>query len=77
MDKDLQNSILTENKRLSPEVFDVTTGSLKLANMLLTRELARRPKFKNNLETQGLIRFVYPEVEKLSKAPEQWKEKGG
>ncbi|WP_018274880.1 DEAD/DEAH box helicase [Teredinibacter turnerae] len=71
-DKDVQNSMLTENKRLSPEIFDKSDGPLKLANMLLTREFARRPRRQNNLETQGLVRIVYPALNVIEKPPEKW-----
>jgi hypothetical protein len=71
-DQDVQNAMLTENKRLSPEVFDQSDGSLKLANMLLTREFARRPKRQNNLETQGLVKIVYPQLDSIKKTPEKW-----
>ncbi|WP_234912763.1 hypothetical protein, partial [Vibrio anguillarum] len=59
-DNDLKESMLKENKRLSPEIFDDSTGPLRLTQMLLTREFARRPKNRNNLETQGLVKIVYP-----------------
>lgn len=74
--KDLSISMLWENHRIAPEIFDKSTGPMKLANMLLTREFARRPKFKNNLETQGLVKFVYPEIEKIKQVPEHWENKG-
>lgn len=35
-----------------------------LASMLLFRELLRRPRVQNNPETLGLVRLVYPELEK-------------
>ena len=35
-----------------------------LAAMLLFRELLRRPRVQNNPETLGLVRLVYPELEK-------------
>lgn len=71
-DKDIQNSMLNENKRLSPEIFDKSDGPLKLANMLLTREFARRPKRQNNLETQGLVKVVYSGLNGLQKMPDKW-----
>ncbi|TOM51632.1 hypothetical protein CGH75_24100, partial [Vibrio parahaemolyticus] len=37
-DNDLKESMLKENKRLSPEIFDDSTGPIRLTQMLLTRE---------------------------------------
>ncbi len=71
-DQDVQHSMLSENKRLSPEIFDQSDGSLKLANMLLTREFARRPRRQNSLETQGLVKIVYPALNAVEYSPEKW-----
>jgi DEAD/DEAH box helicase domain-containing protein len=37
-----------------------------LANMLMLRELARRPRRANSVETLGLVKLVAPHIEKLS-----------
>ena len=71
-DNDLKESMLKENKRLSPEIFDNSTGPLRLTKMLLTREFARRPKNRNSLETQGLVKIVYPALEEIDVIPELW-----
>lgn len=75
-DNDLKESMLKENKRLSPEIFDDSTGPLRLTQMLLTREFARRPKNRNSLETQGLVKIVYPSLEKINVVPELWGQYG-
>lgn len=62
--KDIGLVMLEENHRLAPTVFDKTDGSMKLARLLLLREFSRRPKNRNNLETQGLVKLVYPALEK-------------
>lgn len=74
-DEHISHAVIRENRYLSPEVFEYE-GPNKLAAMLLTREMARRPKYPNNLETQGLVRFVYPEIEKGSQVPEHWERYG-
>ena len=75
-DNDLKESMLKENKRLSPEIFDDSTGPLRLTQMLLTREFARRPKNRNSLETQGLVKIVYPGLDKIDVVPELWENYG-
>ena len=44
--------------------------------MLIFRELARRPKKSNNLETLGLISLTYPQLQKINSVPETWSEFG-
>ena len=39
----------------------------KLAEMLLYRELFRRPRVQNNAETMGLVRLVFPDLERRAK----------
>ena len=40
----------------------------QLARLFLLREFARRPKNANNLETLGLVKLVYPDIEKISES---------
>ncbi|MDM7861922.1 DEAD/DEAH box helicase [Alteromonas sp. ASW11-36] len=72
-DNDIAHSMTIENRYLDPEVFE-RSDATKLSEMLLTREIARRPKFRNNIETQGLIKLVYPGIEAIDKTPEFWAE---
>ncbi|RBO79594.1 DEAD/DEAH box helicase [Marinomonas aquiplantarum] len=74
-DEHVAHSMLWENRYLAPEVFE-HEGPGKLAAMILTREMARRPKHRNNLETQGLVRFVYPHIEQETNVPEHWEKYG-
>lgn len=70
-DNDIAQSMTLENRYLAPEVFE-RSDATKLSEMLLTREVARRPKFRNNIETQGLIKLVYPGIESIENVPEFW-----
>lgn len=74
-DEHVSHAVIRENRYLAPEVFE-HEGPSKLANMILTREMARRPKYPNNLETQGLVRFVYPNIELEAQVPEHWERYG-
>ena len=51
----------------------------KVAHLLLLRELYRRPKRTNALETLGLTSLVYPGIERITEAqlPRPWVEIGG
>lgn len=74
--KDMGLVMLEENHRLAPNVFDKTDGSMKLARLLLLREFSRRPKNRNNLETQGLVKLVYPALDKIQSTPSYWEQYG-
>jgi DEAD/DEAH box helicase domain-containing protein len=69
---DIKNAILEYNKYANPEVFDNTAGPHKLAEMLLVREFARRPKRQNNLETQGIVKLGYSGLENVKVTPPNW-----
>ncbi|GFD95745.1 DEAD/DEAH box helicase [Alteromonas sp. KUL156] len=73
---DIKDNILTYNKYANPEVFGDSTGAEKLSEMLLIREFARRPKFQNNMETQGIIKIGYQGLEKVNAIPDNWSEHG-
>jgi len=42
---------------------DLAQNPAKLAEMLLYRELFRRPRVQNSIETMGLLRLVFPDME--------------
>lgn len=73
---DISNSMLAYNKYANPEVFDSSTGPFKLAEMLLIREFARRPKRQNNLETQGIVKLGYVGLDKVKASPPNWESNG-
>jgi len=58
---------------------DIFSGNLvrsKVAELLLFREFARRPRRQNNLETLGLISLDYPSINAINRAPDVWLKKG-
>lgn len=73
---DIKGSILLHNKYQKPEVFGQNDGPLKLTEMLLFREFMRRPKRQNSLETLGLVKVHYTNLERVGKCPEYWEQKG-
>jgi DEAD/DEAH box helicase domain-containing protein len=68
--------ILQTYKGYSREVFGGHEGASNLAGMLLVRELGRRPKRQNNLETMGMIAVRYPRLDQLNAAPVDWTSRG-
>lgn len=72
-DDNIAKSMTFENHYLAREVFALNDAT-KLSEMILTREVARRPKNRNNVETQGLVKLVYPKIELINKVPDFWKE---
>ena len=81
--RQLVNGLSTQ-KDVSPWMFDYYKGkgcsSLAgwapsiLAEMLLLREVARRPKRQNSLETLGLVALYYPALEAINSMPDQWQQ---
>ena len=63
-------------KNYASNTFNGSDGADKVAEMLIFRELARRPKKSNNLETLGLITLSYPNIKKVATVPEKWTEFG-
>ncbi len=49
----------------------------KAARFCLLREIVRRPRRQNSLETLGLIRLRYAPLERLTNAPADWRRRGG
>lgn len=47
------------------------------AHLLMLRELYRRPKRHNSLETLGLVSIRYPGIEQLGNAPASWSDRDG
>lgn len=72
---DLKGPMLLYNQYQKPEIFRETDGPHKLAEMLLFREFARRPKRQNSLETQGLVKVGYRGLDKIEEVPVCWKQK--
>lgn len=80
--KDLKTSLCNQGpdfKRIqaiyqnySSSTFSGDSGAEKLAEMLIFRELARRPKRSNNLETLGLVSLQYEDIKKVEKIPTHW-----
>ena len=68
--------ILQTYQGYSREVFGGHEGASNLAGMLVVRELGRRPKRQNNLETMGMIAVRYPRLDLLNTAPMDWTSRG-
>ena len=73
--EDINTNILQYNKYANQEIFGTDTGKRKVADMLLTREFIRRPKVYHNLETQGLIKLTYGNLDKITELPDYWSSK--
>ena len=56
----------------NPTLFPQAGGERTLAEMLLLREFARRPKRQNSLETLGLVGIVYPSLANITNPPSEW-----
>ena len=57
---------------ISPKVFNEAVGARTLAEMVLLREFARRPKRQNSLETLGLVAVTYPALRGVTRVPPEW-----
>jgi DEAD/DEAH box helicase domain-containing protein len=73
---DVHSSILQYNQYANPELFSGNTGAHTLADMLLVREFARRPKRQNSLETQGIVKISYQGIDKITDTPPLWENNG-
>lgn len=69
---DIEIWALDYYKEINRELFPETGGARVLAEMLLLREFARRPKRANSLETLGLVRLTYPALEAITDMPPEW-----
>lgn len=47
-------------------------GPNELAGIFLAREFMRRPKYRNSLETMGLVQVVYPQLDSIVEVPTGW-----
>ena len=72
LSQDLSRWMFDYYRNLNPELFPEMGGTRTLAELLLLREFARRPKRQNSLETLGLISVQYPALEGISQIPEAW-----
>lgn len=70
---DIQLWMLDYYSSLNPVLFPENAGSRILTEMLLIREFYARPKRQNSLETLGLISVQYPDLQKITKVPNEWK----
>lgn len=62
---------------LSSRYPGVSLSARDMADIALLRELMRRPKHQNSLETLGLVRLRYPALEdQVRKAPVEWELRG-
>ena len=64
--------ILNTYQGYSRDVFGGKVGASNLSGMLLVREMARRPKRHNNLETMGMVAVTYPRLKEIGVAPKEW-----
>ena len=60
----------------SRALFGGPDGRANLAEMLLLREMGRRPKRQNNLESMGMVAVTYPKLSKIANPPTVWRDKG-
>ena len=69
-------SMLNTYQGYSQTVFGGHEGASNLAGMFLVRELGRRPKRQNSLETMGMITVIYPQLALVNSAPSIWASHG-
>ncbi len=74
--KDISRWMLDHYRYINPSLFTESNGPSMLAEMLLLREFARRPKRNNSLETLGLVSVQYPVLNEIDSAPASWKSLG-
>jgi hypothetical protein len=58
--------------RYAPAALD----EAEIGNLLLYRELLRRPRRQNSLETMGLAALEYPLLRQVQQAPPEWRQRG-
>ena len=61
--------ILEQYTEYSREVFGTSQGSVNLAGLMIVKELGRRPKRQNNLETMGMVSIRYPDLDLIKSVP--------
>lgn len=72
IDNSLQHFMLDYYGKISPHNFRDGLGATTLAKLFLLREFARRPKHQNSLESMGLVRIFYPQLNSITKLPTDW-----
>lgn len=72
VEKSDTRQIYEHNKQLKQLLFEGEDGLIKMAELLLFREFRRRPKRQNSLETLGLVRVGYKNLELATQLPEGW-----
>lgn len=65
------STILSNYKKYAPEIFG-NRGQTALAELMIYREFARRPRKQNSLETLGLVFIEYPQFSEIRNAPDLW-----
>jgi len=68
--------ILEQYTEYSREVFGTSQGSVNLAGLMIVKELGRRPKRQNNLETMGMVSIRYPDLDLIKSVPVMLAENG-
>ena len=68
--------IINSYTKHDPFLFSNDSVRNNVAELLIFREFARRPKRQNNLETLGLVGLDYPSIDSISSAPTEWSSKG-
>jgi DEAD/DEAH box helicase domain-containing protein len=66
---DFEN-IQRQYKRYSRDLFGGAHGAANIAETLILREVGRRPRRQNNLETMGMVSLCYPGL--LEARPPRW-----
>ncbi|SUO92299.1 DEAD/DEAH box helicase [Suttonella indologenes] len=71
---ELVRHLLPYNQEINT-FFSSSDGKKNLAELLLLREFARRPKYANSLETLGMVSLIYPNLAKINNPPIGWTER--
>src|SRR5690606_285247 len=74
--QDLSRFMFDYYHGINPQLFSNSNGARVLAELLLLREFARRPKRNNSLETLGLVSVRYPALDAIKDAPRDWVQLG-
>jgi len=68
--------IINRYTKHDPFLFSNDSVRNNVAELLIFREFARRPRRQNNLETLGLIGLDYPTLDSVTSTPSEWKSRG-
>lgn len=68
--------ICNQYQRHASQLFDEQNKHFLVAELMIFREFARRPRRQNNLETLGLIGTVYPNLDSIRTNPDEWSNRG-